>query len=74
MGFLDTFKKHGTDLKDKAADLAASQSDKIDAGIDKAAGLASKATKGKFDDKIDGAAGKAREAAEKLAADGDNKA
>lgn len=74
MGFLDKFKKHGTDLKGKAADLAASQSDKIDSGIDKATDLASKATKGKFDDKIDSAADKAKEAAEKLAAEGDSKA
>jgi len=71
MGFLDKFKKQGAELKDKAADLAASQGDKIDAGIDKAADLANKATKGKFDDQIDSAAEKAKDAAEKL---GDEKA
>lgn len=70
MGFFDKFKKQSAELKDKAAGLAASQSDKIDAGIDKAAGLASKATHGKYDDKIDGAADKAKEAADKLAEDG----
>ncbi len=67
MGFFDKFKKQGTELKDKAADIAASQNANIDKGIDKAADLASKATKGKYDDKIDGAAGKAKEAADKLA-------
>ena len=66
MGFLDKFKKQGAELKDKAADLAASHGDKIDAGIDKAADLANEATKGKFDDQIDSAAEKAKDAAEKL--------
>lgn len=70
MGFLDMFKKKSTEIKDKAADIAASQNDKIDGGIDKAADLASKATKGKFDDKIDTAAEKAKDAADKLAEDG----
>lgn len=73
MGFLDKFKQQGADLKDKAAGLAASHSDKIGGGIDKAAGLASKATQGKYDDKIDSAAIKAKEAADKLA-EGDGKA
>ena len=66
MGFLDRFKKQSTELKDKAADIAAWEGDKIDAGIDKAADLANKATQGKFDDKIDGAADKAKDAAEAL--------
>jgi hypothetical protein len=50
MGFLDKLKKKAPELKERAADLAASQNAKIDQGIDKAAGLASKATKGKYDD------------------------
>lgn len=66
MGFFDRFKKQAGEVKDKAADVAASQNDKIDAGIDKAADLANKATKGKFDDKIDNAADKAKDAADKL--------
>lgn len=73
MGLLDKLKKRAPELKEKAADLAASQNDKIDQGIDKAAGLASKATKGKYDAKIDGAAGKAKDAADKLAEDGKKK-
>jgi len=71
MGFFDRFKKQADGLKDKASDLAASQNDKIDAGIDKAADLANKATQGKFDDKIDAAADKAKDAADKLADQGD---
>ena len=73
MSFLDKLKKKAPELKEKAAELAATQNDKIDQGIDKAAGLASKATKGKYDDKIDGAAGKAKDAADKLAEDGKNR-
>lgn len=73
MGFLDRFKKQGGELKDKAADLAASQNDKIDAGIDKAADAANKATGGRFDDQIDAAADKAQEGVDKLAEEGDDK-
>jgi hypothetical protein len=67
MSFVDKLKKKAPELKEKAAELAATQNDKIDQGIDKAAGLASKATKGKYDAKIDGAASKAKDAADKLA-------
>jgi hypothetical protein len=67
MGFLDNLKKKAPELKEKAADLAASKNEQIDQGIQKAAGMASKATKGKYDDKIDSAALKAQEAADKLA-------
>ncbi len=70
MSFLDKLKKRAPELKEKAADLAATQNAKIDQGIDKAADLASKATKGKYDAKIDGAAGKVKDAADKLAEEG----
>ena len=70
MGFLDKFKKQAPELKEKAADLAASQNDKIDAGIDKAADAVNKATGGKYEDKIDAAADKAQEGVDKLAEDG----
>lgn len=70
MGFLDKLKGNKNEIKNKAADLAASQNDKIDAGLDKAAGLVNKATGGKFEDKIDSATEKAKDAADKLAEDG----
>lgn len=70
MGFLDKFKGQADELKDKATELAKNNSDKIDAGLDKAADLANKATKGKYEDKIDSAAEKAKDAADKL---GDSK-
>lgn len=70
MGFLDKLTKKAPELRKKAADLAASQHDKIDEGIDKAADLASKATKGKYDDKIASAADKAQQQVDKLAEDG----
>ena len=71
MGFLDRFKGKGG-LKDKAVDLAKQHDDKIDQGIDKASGLADKATKGKYTDKIDGAAQKAKDAYEKPQAQQDS--
>jgi hypothetical protein len=67
MGLLDSFKKKAPELKEKAADLAASQNEKIDQGIDKAAGLAAEVTKGKYDDKIDGVANKAKDSLDKFA-------
>lgn len=70
MGFLDKLKKNAPALKAKAADLAASQNERIDQGIDKAADLAGKATKGKYDAKIDGVAAKAKDGVDKLADDG----
>ena len=55
MGFLDTIKKA---LRGKGK--------QVDAGIDKAADFADDKTGGKFSDKIDGAAGKAKEIVDKL--------
>ena len=73
MSLFDKLKKRAPELKEKAADLAASKNSQIDQGIQKAAGMASKATKGKYDDKIDSAAVKAKEAADKLADEGRKK-
>ncbi len=70
MGFLDKFKGRSDEIKEKASDMAAEHGDKINSGIDKAADLANKATKGKYDNQIDGAADKAKDATEKL---GDSK-
>ncbi|MRJ77009.1 antitoxin [Aeromicrobium sp. SMF47] len=66
MGFLDKLTKRAPELREKAADLAATHHDKIEQGIDKAADLADRATKGKHTSKVDGAAAKAKEAADKL--------
>lgn len=66
MGLFDKFGSKANKLKDKAGDLAAEHGDKIDAGIDKAADLANKATGGKFDEQIDSVADKAKDAADKL--------
>ena len=66
MGFLDKLRgKSG--LKDKAVDFAKEHDDQIDQGIDKAADAADSATKGKYTDKIDDAAEKAKDAYEKPA-------
>lgn len=70
MGFLDKFKKKAPELRERAADLAARHNDNIDAGIDKAADAANKATKGKYAGKLDAAADKAQEGVDKLAEDG----
>lgn len=71
MGLLDKLRRNAPAIKDKAGDLATSQNAKIDQGIDKAAGLASRATKGKYDEKIDSAADKAKDGVDRLAASDD---
>jgi hypothetical protein len=70
MGFLDKLRKRTPELREQAANLAATHNDKIDAGIDKAADLADQATKGKYDGQIDSAADKIKDAADKLAEEG----
>lgn len=69
MGLLDDFKSKGAELKDKAEEAIAANSDKIDAGLDKAAGAVSKATKGKYDHQIDKASSKAKAGLDKIADD-----
>jgi hypothetical protein len=61
MGFLDKFKGN-SELKDKVADLARENDDKVDDAIDKVADLADDASKGKYSDQIDSAAEKAKDA------------
>ena len=63
VGFLDN-------AKDKLSDAVDGQGDKIGAGVDKAADLVSDKTGGKFDDKIEGATDKAKDALDGL--DGKN--
>ena len=61
MGFIDRFRTlDTTELKAKAAELAREHHSTIDSSIDKAAGLADKATKGKHGDKVSKAAAKAK--------------
>ncbi|MDO9380395.1 MAG: antitoxin [Nocardioidaceae bacterium] len=69
MGFLDKYKGRGDELKAKAAELARQHGDKIDQGLDKASDAVSRATKGKYDDKIDSATRKAKEGVDKIADD-----
>ncbi len=63
MSFLD-------DAKKKLSDTVDQHGDKINDGIDKAAGFADNKTGGKYSDKIQGATGKAKDALDKL--DGKN--
>ncbi|MEZ5091805.1 antitoxin [Nocardioides sp.] len=63
MGFLD-------DAKDKLGDLVDEHGDKVSEGIDKAAELIEDKTGGKFDDKIEMGAEKAKDALDAL--DGKN--
>ena len=64
MGFLDKFKK-------QAEDLAEEHGDKIEGAIDKVADIADDKTGGKYSDKIDSGAEKAKDVVEKLGGDGD---
>lgn len=70
MSFLDKLRRRAPELKQRAGEMARDHGDKIDQGIDKAAGYADRATKGKYSDKIDGAAGKAKDAADRLGDEG----
>jgi hypothetical protein len=66
MGFLDKLKGKGDTLKDKAQGAVDQHGDKISDGIDKAAGFVDNKTGGKFGDKTDTAAAKAKDALDKL--------
>lgn len=54
MSYLDKFKK-------KAGDTVDQHGDKITQGLDKASGAVSRATKGKYDDKINKGVGRAKD-------------
>lgn len=54
------------DAAEKAKDLAAEHSDKVDTGIDKGGELIDKATGGRFTDQLDTVQDKAHDAVEKL--------
>lgn len=70
MGFLDLLTKKAPEIREKAADLAATHHDTIEQGIDKAADAAKKATKGKYDGQIADAADKAKDGVARLAEGG----
>lgn len=70
MGFMDKIKGKTDGLKEKAAEAVDKHGDKISDGIDKAAGFVDKKTGGKFGDKADTVAAKAKDALDKL--DGKN--
>jgi hypothetical protein len=59
MGFLDRLKGKTTEMVDKHGEQIAS-------GLDKAAGVVDKKTKGKYTDKITGGKQKAKDALDKL--------
>lgn len=69
MGFMDKAKVALNQAKDKAADLADQHGDKIDQGIGKAGDFVDKKTGGKHASKIDQAQARARQAADRLAAE-----
>ncbi|MBW5421163.1 antitoxin [Streptomyces sp. BG9H] len=67
MGFLDQLKAKLAPAKDKVSDLAQQHEDKIDHGLDKAAKMVDRKTKGKYSDKIQMGTGKAKDAVGRLA-------
>jgi len=61
-------------LMDKAKGLLKGKGDVVNKGVDKASGLAHKASKGRFDDKIDMVSSKAKDAAAKLTGEAESTA
>ncbi|MEU6926258.1 antitoxin [Streptomyces sp. NPDC046631] len=66
MGFLDNLKAKLSPAKEKVGELAHQHGDKIDQGLDKAARTVDQKTKGKYSDKIESGARKAKDAVERL--------
>ena len=67
--FLDKAKDLAKDLTGKARDAVTEHSDKIDDGIDKAAGYVDDKTKGKYAEKIDTVQSKAHDVVERISVD-----
>ena len=63
---MSSFFDKAKDAAQKAADLAADHTDKLDAGIDKASELADKATGGRFAGQLDTVQDKAHDAVGQL--------
>lgn len=70
MGFMDKIKGSSEGLKSKAAEAVDKHGDKIAGGIDKAADFVGKKSGGKYGDKADTVAAKAKDALQKF--DGKN--
>jgi hypothetical protein len=69
MGLLESLKTKLTPAKGKVSHLAQQHGGKIEQGLDKAAKLADKKTKGKYSDKIQRGTSKAKGAVDRLAHD-----
>ena len=67
MGLLDSLKAKLAPARDKVSDLAQQHGDKIDHGLDKAAKVVDEKTKGKYRDKVEAGAGKAKDALGRIA-------
>ncbi|GGW66977.1 antitoxin [Streptomyces caelestis] len=67
MGLLDNVKARLGPAKGKVSDLAQRHEDKIQHGLDKAAQVVDKRTKGKYSDRIRSGTGKAKGAMDRLA-------
>ncbi|MEU0388117.1 antitoxin [Streptomyces chartreusis] len=72
MGLLDNVKAKLGPAKGKVSDLAQRHEDKIQHGLDKAAQVVDKRTKGKYSDRIQSGTGKAKGAMDRLAHKGDS--
>lgn len=69
MGFLDKLKGAKETVADKVGEAVDKHGDKIESGLDKAAGFVDDKTGGKYHAKIEGATGKAKDALGKLEGD-----
>ncbi|MGK5696344.1 antitoxin [Streptomyces sp. URMC 128] len=72
MGLLENVKAKLGPAKGKVSDLAQRHEDKIQHGLDKAAQVVDKRTKGKYSDRIQSGTGKAKGAVDRLAHKGDS--
>ncbi|WP_033286193.1 antitoxin [Streptomyces sp. NRRL F-525] len=71
MGLMDSWKAKLAPAKDKVSGLAQQHGGKIESGLDKAAKMVDEKTKGKYSDKIQTGTGKAKDAMDRLAHQGD---
>ena len=66
MGFLDDVKKQAEELKGRASEYVSQHGEKIAEGIDKVAGKLDSGTQGKYSEKIQHGAAKAKDAAQRF--------